>query len=538
MTALLAANAGVLQIFLGLLLALAACLVTRLAVAAPWRWSAGLLVEILLPLTSFILITAVSARPLFAGVTTLLLGAGYAYADRAKRRVLAEPIVFTDVFQAFDIFRHPRLALPFPKLAPVLAGALAGIAFFAAWFVLEPPVWELTWLSVLSVVLLLVAAGMLLPRFFKSRLAGWLRARGLSGDPAADAQCFGPFGVLLAYGFLAYAERQQRRERVPPIIAPTGLRPARTGAGPLVLLQGESFFDARRAHPDIDAGLLPNWDRLLRMGAQCGRLTVPSWGANTVRTEFSVLTGMQQHAIGYDRFNPYHRFAGSPINSLAWRLRAMGHRTICLHPFDRSFYGRHRVLPNLGFEVFIGEEAFVGAERVNGFVADREVARRAVQILEENGPYVFLFIITMENHGPWPASSDDDAATPWTAVLDLPLVARRSFERYLQSLRNTDAMLKTLGDVVDAGKVPGVLAFYGDHLPALGSTFSRLQLNDLRSDYLIRRSGQQETLQRDLAAHELHGAVLQTWSEMLPARMRQGFAVDAGYPGPMRSVLG
>jgi len=102
-----------------------------------------------------------------------------------------------------------------------------------------------------------------------------------------------------------------------------------------------------------------------------------------VRTEFAVLSGMPESAIGLDRFNPYHRFTSVPVSSLAWRLRAEGYRTVCLHPFDRTFYGRDRVMPNLGFDVFLGEEAFAGAQRVNGYISDVEAARKAVEIVKE-----------------------------------------------------------------------------------------------------------------------------------------------------------
>jgi len=105
-------------------------------------------------------------------------------------------------------------------------------------------------------------------------------------------------------------------------------------------------------------------------------------------------------AIGLDRFNPYHAFARVPLASFVWRLRAERYRTICIHPFDRRFYGRDRILPKLGFDVFLGEEAFAGAARAGVYIADVEVARLGAELLREEGPGTFLFAITMANHGP------------------------------------------------------------------------------------------------------------------------------------------
>ncbi|SEQ01482.1 Sulfatase [Solimonas aquatica] len=529
------AFAGGLQALGGTALAAGACLFTARSAAPIWRHPLALILELLLPLLSLMLLLALSARPLFSGVTTLLLGAAYRYADCAKQSVLAEPIVYTDVFQALDIFRHPQLALPFPRLLPILLGVTAGLAFFAIWFVLEPPMWPRSWLQLLLVLALPPVVVMLLLAPLRAPVVALLRRAGLAGELQADRQGFGSLGLLLTYAFMARVERRARQAQQPPVSVPTRLRPARPEAGPLVLVQAESFFDARRLHPAVDAQLLPAWDRLRAGGAQHGRLSVPSWGANTVRTEFGVLTGLAPSALGYDRFNPYHRFARAPINSLAWRMRALGHRTICLHPFDRRFYGRDRVLPNLGFDTFIGEEAFAGAERVNGFVSDRAIARRAMQILEDEGPYVFLFIITMENHGPWPAM-DQTGLEALDFAPDLPLATRRSLARYLRSLRHADELLATLSAGIDGSPVPGVLGFYGDHLPAFGQAFELLGMRDLRSDYLIYHDAQRESPRRDIEAHELHEAVFQAWAGLLPARMRQEWTTEAMLAGAVRGV--
>ena len=58
------------------------------------------------------------------------------------------------------------------------------------------------------------------------------------------------------------------------------------------------------------------------------------------------------------------------MDTLAWRLRARGYRTVCLHPYDRTFYGRDVAMPNLGFDRFLGEEAFRDAPRLGRYVSD------------------------------------------------------------------------------------------------------------------------------------------------------------------------
>jgi len=491
----------------GIVLAFSGWLLLRAACGARLNWSVALLLDAAIPATCFALLALATARPVFAGIITLALAAGYAYADRAKLKVLAEPVVFTDVFQAFDIFRHPRLALLFPNKGRVLIAAVAVISVFVLLFRLEPAAWPLSPWPVLLLLGLISLAAWAVGGRFSARAARSLRRLRFSGDPARDSAKFGCLGVLLAYGIIARGERAGRQAAALPVVRSTSAHSSQPAARPIVMVQCESFFDARRLHPAISSRLLPTFDRCRRTGVQWGRLEVPCWGANTVRTEFAVLSGLAETAIGLDRFNPYHHFISVPVTSLAWRLRAEGYRTVCLHPFDRTFYGRDRVMPNLGFDVFLGEEAFAGAQRINGYISDVEAARMAAKIVEEEGPKVFVFVITMENHGPWTAPPEG-LPINLLSGLALPQEEKLSLERYLQSLRSADQMLNVLTEALGTNQMPGLLAFYGDHLPAFSSAFKQLEFKDLRSDYLVWRPGANKALHRDIRAQDLAGAVL------------------------------
>jgi len=485
-----------------LALLLAGWWLPRAAAGTRWRFSPALFMDALLPVALFTTILVLSARPLLAGVVTLAAGAGWARADRDKRRVLAEPIVFTDVFQAFDTLRHPQLAMPFPNKAPLVLAALATIGFFALVIWLEPAAWPITfWPPALLVASAVVATRLgrtLLPRVYDD-----FRQQ-LTADPTRDSAAHGPLATILLYGLFARSERQARRAPLAPT-ATVAVDPD-SDCGPVVLVQNESFFDARRLHSGIPAGLLPAFDRACRDSLQWGRFAVPSFGANTVRTEFAVLTGLSEPQLGFDRFNPYYRFADQAIQSLAWTLRQQGYKTICLHPFDRHFYRRDLVMPNLGFDLFLGEEQFNEAVRINGYVSDVDVAQVAARLIREHGPKLFLFVITMENHGPWGGAPD-----PQIGALDtLPLneEERLGLNHYFASLVHADQMIDILRSALEMQGAPAVLGFYGDHLPSFPSVFPKLGLTTAHSDYFLWRSGEGGGVQRELAAADLAAAVL------------------------------
>jgi Sulfatase len=454
------------------------------------------------------------ARPVTAGIVVGGMFAGLAFADHTKRAVLREPIVFSDMSELVPLFLHPRLYLPFASRGALIGGGAALLLCLAAVVALEPPVWGETWTPLalpgaLIAAVLAVARPPILPR-----AAALLRRLGPTDDPAVDARALGPLAALLVHGVIARAERAPRRGRVLPRDAAPFVHGARDLLPTIVVVQSESFFDARRLHPGIDRGLLSSFDACCADGVSFGRLDVPGWGANTVRTEFAVLTGLAATELGFDRFNPYHAFARVPIDSMAWRLRARGYRTLCLHPFDRRFYRRDLVMPCLGFDAFLGIERFAGAARANGYVTDLALAQAIGEIAEAEGRGLFVFAISMENHGPW------HGAAP-AADLAPGLPRRNRYDplrRYLAGLRGADAMLEALTARLARHGHPAVLALYGDHVPSLPECFDEFGLADPRTDYVLWHNLHGRGLRHDLAAHELQGVILAALDSERPRR--------------------
>ncbi len=502
----------VMHIGLGLVpVALGWLLLRRLA-RAEGRRMVAVLLDAAPAILGWAAFLGLSARPLFAGLLVFALAAGLAFADKVKRAVLREPVVFADMSELPQLFTHPELYLPFAGEILVIGGAIAILAALAAVFYLEPPLWFGRIEPAAATVLALGGLWLGVARQpLLGRVAAWLRGLGPSGDPAEDGRKIGPLASLFVHGIIARAERRARQAQVrPPLTSATAAPPGRPMPC-LLIVQCESFFDARLMHPGIAPHLLEGFDRACREGAASGRLEVPGWGANTLRTEFSVLTGLGDEALGFDRFNPYHAFARVPVASLAWRLRAQGYRTICLHPFDRRFFRRDLVMPNLGFDEFIGIEGFGRKARGGGYVSDGELGDVMLDLVANREPGLMIFAMTMENHGPWRAKGPPlgDELAPGIAA-DAHYTALR---RYLAGLRKADAMLAGLTASLGARGEPAVLAFYGDHLPSLPAYFDEFAFADGRTDYLLWRSSGGAGARRDLRAHELPALILDALRE-------------------------
>src|SRR6516225_4620684 len=490
-----------LHIAVGGVLALSGWLIPRRVANAGTSRSAAVLLDLFPVLLVESLVLIATGRPIFTGVVLFSLGAGFALADQTKRVALREPVVFSEMSELPQVFTHPQLYLPFAGPVLVMSGAAAAVAVCLALLAFEPGLWDPNPVLVTSYSGLVIAGAWVMSREpALGTTAAALRGLGATGEPFSDAATLGPFAMVLVYGVIARAERAARRAAHAPLPAPA-LAHLSTGV-PLVLVQCESFFDARRLSPLVPEDLLPGFDACRERGAAFGRLDVPGWGANTMRAEFAVLTGIPEGDLGYDRFNPYHAFARAPIASLAWRLRNQGYRTVCLHPFDRSFFRRDLTLPALGFETFLGIETLGGSRRPP-YYSDPELADHVLRVLDAEGPRVLIFAITMGNHGPW-----REAGPPINPEL------RRNFDgtglpqggellRYLDGLRQSDEMLQILLTGLQRRQREGVLSFYGDHLPSLPKAFRHFGFEEVGSDYVVWRAGAAAKQQLDLPAHRL-----------------------------------
>ena len=482
----------------GAILALAAWLVPRHIAGARRAAPHVLLLDAAPVVLGAGLLVVATGRPVFASVIALALAAGFALADYTMRQTLREPTVFSESVELPQVFTHPHRYLPFAGPGLVWGGAAAAGAMALALLLFEPPLWPPQPFAAVAAAVLLAAGFRLFAREpLLGAAATALRRLRPTGEPFEDAAALGPCAMLFVHTVIARAERAGRQTA---LAAPAVLRAKTAPSIPVVLVQCESFFDARRLSPALPPHFLPGFDAG-RASGPSGRLQVPGWGANTMRTEFAVLSGIPESALGYDRFNPYYGLARVPIASQVWRLRRAGYRTICLHPFDRRFFRRDLAMPALGFERFLGSETLGGARRPP-YQSDPELAGHILRTLDAEGPATFIFAITMGNHGPW--LPDGPAIDP--AVTDLfdpaSIPGGAGLLRYLDGLRRSDEMLQVLLDGLERRGEPAVLGFYGDHLPSLGSAFAHFGFAEGSSDYAVWCPGA-AVQRRDIASHEL-----------------------------------
>jgi Sulfatase len=419
-------------------------------------------------------------RPYFAVFNILAFVLLVILVSNAKWSSLGEPFVYQDFEYFLDAIKHPRLYLPFfgPWLAVTLA-VLFALLFYAG-LRLEEPLRVARF--ALEHWLFLFVMGIVGVSFV------WLGSRVLTRrhrvalDTNTDLQNL---------GMVASAWRYRQLERQP--ISNTAMAnnafmhiDAQTGPNRshIVVVQSESFFDARRLFSGVHKDVLKHWDAMKRESVMSGLVRVAAWGANTVRTEFAFLAGIKIQSLGIHQFNPYRKFARQGIATIATELKNQGYRTICVHPYPASFYSRDRVFPLLGFDEFMDIESFSTASKVGPYVGDDAVAEKIIKVLDNASQPTFVFAITMENHGPlhWESVGADETAALFERM---PPTGCEDLAVYVRHLRNADRMVARLTAHLRLSARAAWLCLYGDHVPIMPKVYQALGAPDGTTDYCI-----------------------------------------------------
>jgi hypothetical protein len=475
----------------------------------------------------YLTVFMISYRPVFSLAATLIVYVAIIVLNNAKYAALREPLVFADFALLRQAIEHPALYVKYIGVFNIVLVLTGGALAIALGLAFEPPLVVRDSPSAYfpTAIYLFVLVGAIYACVrgpFRSAMRDLLLRFGPTTDVARDKDQLSLIVCLIVYFFLAnepeHPESRRRRQAakrrearyIRGALRPSQAHPRfRDGPMPdVVAVQSESFFDARRLSGAIDPKVLANFDRLASRASYSGRLQVPAFGANTMRTEFAFLSGLPNEALGVHRFNPYLQLCKAPVWTIAAQLRAMGYRTVCIHPFASSFFDRDEVYPNLGFDAFLDIDSFPDAERNGPYISDRAVAGKIEAVLGESDQPQFIFAITMENHGKWETDRLAGRAEP--VDLSNPPLGSVELGLYLHHLRNADAMLGQIARALKARQGDGVLCLFGDHVPSLPDLYKRVGFEDTRTDYLVWKKHGAHPRRIDVGADTLGRLVLDT----------------------------
>lgn len=429
--------------------------------------SAAVLVTFLLGLG----VVGLTGRPFLGlaltGAALLLLG----LVNRAKIGVLGKPLF------PWDLFLHQEATSLAPYLWQTAGWELAAVlllgsgAFaFLAWRAPGPRPGPALRVSLLVVVAMLYQGVM-------PRPSDRLERYGIRHTEWTQGENYQRNGLLLAFALNASSvavtrPRDYGPDRVAallPGLEPPPMGPARQPPN-LIVIMSESFFDPTHL-PGVtfSEDPLPNLHRLQQEQVR-GDLYSPVFAGGTANTEFEFLTGQSVRFLPPGAL-PYQQYIRRELPSLASHLKAQGYRTVGLHTFHGWFWEREQVYAHLGFDAFISREDMPDARLDGKYVSDAVITEYILREHAAATQPLFLFAVTMENHGPYDA--DRYPEIPVRISGPLTEETRRTLEAYTEGVRHSDRELGALVEHFSRVPEPTFIVFFGDHLPGMGPVFEQ-----------------------------------------------------------------
>jgi len=277
----------------------------------------------------------------------------------------------------------------------------------------------------------------------------------------------------------------------------------------IVFVELESFFDVNYLKGiNYSQNPVPNFTRL-KENYSSGKLTVPSIGAGTANTEFEILTGMSLDFFGSGEY-PYKTvLRENTTESLAYNLGKLGYKSHAIHNNYGSFYDRHIVFNNLGFNSFSSLEYMYDVEYTPlGWAKDQVLVDEIMKGLRSTKERDFTFAISVQAHGKYPN-------LPLNVSNDILVDGYLNIEKqfalnyFVNQMYEVDRFIGQLVKELESHAEPTVVVFYGDHLPSLDIQDEDLVgVNKFQTEYVMWSNFPVEKFDKDLLAYQLGASIL------------------------------
>lgn len=255
----------------------------------------------------------------------------------------------------------------------------------------------------------------------------------------------------------------------------------------IIMVQLESFFDPMLwENSPVEKDPIPFF-RFLMRNFPSGYLSVPSVGAGTANTEFECITGMNLDFFGPGEY-PYKTVLQKTVcESMAFDMKNLGYKAHAIHNNEATFYDRHKIFAQLGFDTFTPIEYMYETRRnPTGWCKDTVLVEEIEKALDSSLGQDFIYTISVQGHGKYP-----------------------SFEYYCQQINEMDQFVSRLISMLNGRKEPTVLVLYGDHLPGFEWTPEEMKNRSLfQTEYVVWNNMDLPKVNRDIEAYQLTSHVL------------------------------
>lgn len=423
-------------------------------------------------------------RIFFAAVLTASITWLLYFIHEQKMYHLEEPLIFSDAFLLPQIINGWHLMGQYLVWQhSVIAGAILLLLFL--FFRFEQPHFKVRYSALVTVVstllLINITSGQRVSASLSSISEGGFYPWNHNG--MVDEHGLLP-SLIIGASLVSFTRPNVNQSEIEKF---TSQRPVSTQtlspdvAPDIILWLSESFFDPSVMKEIDDCEVWVEWCEVLALGLN-GRMMVPTYGGNTTRTEFEILTSIPFSFLGQHDY-PYTSVVNSRLSSIAWQLKQFEYSALAIHSHDPTFWQRDRAYPFLGFDDYWADrhEVFRDSPRSGYFISDKALTDIVINQLESDTDTPrFIFTISMENHGPWGRrpNLDESKRDGFGIPQGVPVEHHQAFQEYLYHGQNAVDELNRLHRFIQTRKRPTLLVFFGDHLPGLTEIFESVGFDD------------------------------------------------------------
>lgn len=240
----------------------------------------------------------------------------------------------------------------------------------------------------------------------------------------------------------------------------------------IIAIMNESLCDLSDLGVQTNEPCMPFLDSLTENTIK-GDTYVSVFAGHTANSEYEFLTGNSVSFLPVGTV-AYQMFARQGDYSLVGQLNALGYDSIAMHPYAAFGWNRVSVYRYYGFDEMHFIDDFENMEMVRDYCSDRSdyenmIAAYERHRAESEGTPLFLFNVTMQNHGDYWPRWDGLERTVWlTGALEGEF---EGVDMYLSMVRESDAAFKELVNYFSQVEEPTVILMFGDHQPGLPNEF-------------------------------------------------------------------
>ena len=191
------------------------------------------------------------------------------------------------------------------------------------------------------------------------------------------------------------------------------------------------------------------------------------YGGGTHCSEFEFLTGNTMAFLPPGSV-PYQQYVDERTVSMATVLHRYGYCCEAMHPYYASGWDREHVYPLLGFDRTAYLDDFPQEYLIREYESDLDMYKYIASEYEslEEGPPLFFFGVTMQNHGGY-GNEDYEARVHITGHEgEYP-----DAEQYLSLINQSDEAFEYLIEYFTSVDEDTIILMFGDHWPSLSSDF-------------------------------------------------------------------